>query len=364
MKKENHVQLTLPLEVVKSNLSPEYAEIVKQNWKITFSRQYLTSVTVRRVMGLIASQIKEDGGVKEYYQITADKVIKETNLDKAEIYKQMKGVVYELSTVCYYIEDEETGAIIPRHLLDTTRFKNPAGYYDGKLTVAFNPQLKGIVDQLAHYSKFELGAYMNYSSWYSMRLYELLYAFKDKNFIEFEIDKYREWMGCGIEWDRKGNPKYNSKTGKPKYLKYTQHADAIKKTTAEPFKDFQGMDLEFRVSPVYGSSVGRGRPAVVKVRFEFLNKTLSARERVQIWCGNSPKFKEQYCRLKDWKVSDENIVKYTKALGEIGIGKMLHDWQIKNLPDSKKPILSKEKYCNSEIIRIGEIAFKSSQANN
>lgn len=352
MKNKQPIQLTLPMEVLKKELSPEYLEIVKQNWKITFSRQLLTSVTVRRVMGLIASQIKEDGEVKEYYQITADKVIKETNLNKAEIYKQMKGVVYELSTVCYYIEDEETGTVIPRHLLDTTRFKYPAGYYDGKLTVAFNPQLKGIVDQLAHYSKFELGAYMNFSSWYSMRLYELLYAFKDKDFVEFEIDKYREWMGCGIEWDRKGNPKYNSKTGKPKYLKYTKHTDAIARTTAEPSKDFQGSELEFKVSPVYAESGGRGRPAVVKVCFEFLNKTMPPSERVALWCRNSEKFREHYKRLKEWKITDENIVKYAKVLGEKGINKLFYHFTEKN--KSSKPIAEREKYCNWYIIFVGD----------
>lgn len=353
------IQLTLPMEVLQEEMSPEYLEIVKQNWKITFSRQLLTSVTVRRVMGLIASQIKEEGGVKEYYQMTADKVIQETGLNKAEVYKRMKGVVYELSTVCYFIEDEETGAVIPRHLLDTTRFKNPAGYYDGKLTVAFNPQLKGIVDQLSHYSRYELSAYMNYSSWYSMRLYELLYAFRDKEFIEFEIEKYREWMGCGVELDREGKPRYNKKIGKPKYLKYAQHADAIKKTTAEPLKDFQGTNLEFRVSPVYATSAGRGRPPVDKVCFEFLNKTMPASERVKFWCSKSPVFAKQYPRLKVWKVTDENIVKYAKTLGEQGINKMLREWQIKNMPESKNPILSKEKYCNSEIIRIGELSIKN-----
>ena len=352
MKNENPVQLTLPMDIVKADYSPEYAELIKQNWKITFSRQLLTSVTVRRVMGLIASQIKEDGEVKEYYQISASKVIQETNLDRKEIYKRMKGVVYELSTVCYFIEDEETGAVIPRHLLDTTRFKYPAGYYDGKLTVAFNPQLKGVVNQLQHYSKYELGAYMNFSSWYSMRLYELLYTFKDKDFIEFEIDKYREWMGCGVEWDREGKPKYIKKTGKPKYLKYAKHTDAITYTTLEPLKDFRGTELEFKVSPVYSSAAGRGRPPVVKVAFEFLNRTLPAGERVKIWCEKSKTFNEQYKHLKEWKITDENIAKYTKPLGEKGINKLFFHFKEKN--KSKDPIREREKYCNWYIAFVGD----------
>ena len=99
LKHSENQQLTLPLEVLEADLSPEYAAIVKQNWKITFSRQYLSSVHAKRVMGVIASQIQETGEVQEYYQITADKIISEVNLDKFEVYKRMKGLVYELSLI-------------------------------------------------------------------------------------------------------------------------------------------------------------------------------------------------------------------------------------------------------------------------
>lgn len=349
-------QLTLPLEVIQDKLNPEYLDIVKQNWKITFSRQHMTSIHVRRVMGLIAAQIKEDGAVKEYYQITADKIISETNLDRYEVYKLMKGVVYELSGVCYFIEDVETGTVIPRHLLDTTRFKYPAGYANGTLTVAFNPQLNGIVNQLAHYSKYELNEYINFGSWYSMRLYELLSAFKDKTIIEFEIEKYREWMGCGVEWDRQGNPKTIKKTGKPKYLKYNNHADAIERTTREPLKEFKGTDLEFKVEPVTADSVGRGRPPIAKIRFIFVWERKSPVEKIAVWVEGSQKFKDIYERLKRWKVSDENIVKYSKAIGHDGLNKLMADWQEKD--KTKEPILSRLKYCNSEIVRDGKEKLK------
>lgn len=349
-------QLTLPLEVLQDELNPEYLEIVKQNWKITFSRQHMTSVHVRRVMGLIAAQIREDNEVKEYYQITADKIIRETNLDRFEVYKLMKGVVYELANVCYFIEDEDSGTLIPRHLLDTTRFKYPAGYVGGTLTVAFNPQLNGIVNQLAHYAPFELNQYVNFSSWYSIRLYELLYAFKDKDNAEWDIENYREWMGCGVEWDRQGNPKTIKKTGKPKYIKYSNHADAIERTTREPLKEFKGTNLEFKVSPVYSTGGGRGRPSIKKVRFDFVWERKSSVEKIAVWVEGSEKFKAIYERLKRWRVSDENIVKYAKAIGHDGLNKLMIDWQEKN--KTKEPILSPLKYCNSEIVRVGKEKLK------
>lgn len=340
-------QLTLPLEVLKADLSSEYAAIVKQNWQITFSRQYLTSVYAKRVMGLIAAQIREEGEVKEYYQISAEKVIRETEFsDRKEIYKQMKGLVYELANVIYFIEDEETQTIIPRSLLDLTRFKNPAGYSNGTLTVAFNPQLKGIVNHLAHYSRYELNAYVNFGSWYSMRLYELLAAFKDKPFVEFDIDKYREWIGCGVELDRQGNPRMNKKTGKPKYMKYATHSDAIARTTREPLKEMAGTEMAFRVSPVFSTAAGRGRPAIVKVRFDFLWQELSASEKIVTWCEKSEDFKRIYERLRAYKVTNAVIAKYAKTVGKKELNQLLYQWDLRQEAHSKDKITNPERYCN------------------
>ena len=159
-------------------------------------------------------------------------------------------------------------------------------------------------------------------------------------------------MGCGVELNREGKPKYNAKTGKPKYIKYANHTHAIMRTTAEPLKDFQGSPLEFRVFPVYAESGGRGRPPLVKVGFEFLNRTMFADERVKLWCTNSEKFREHYKQLTAWKITDENIVKYAAVLGEKGINKLFYHFIEKN--KSTKPIAERNKYCNWYINHIGK----------
>lgn len=347
LKHSENRQLTLPLEVIQEDLKPEYLALIKQNWKITFSRQYLTSVHAKRVMGLIASQIREDGEVKEFYQITADKVINETGLNKKEVYKRMKGVVYELAQIVYFVESEEgDGTIIPRHLLDTTKFDNPAGYYNGMLTVAFNPQLNGIVNELAHYSNYELNSYVNYSSWYSMRLYELLYAFRDQKEVDWYIEKYREWMGCGVELDREGKPRFNKKTGKPKYIKYKSHSDAIAATTREPLKEFKGSDLEFKVEPIYSTSGGRGRPAIEKVRFKFVWQEKSTLEKILSWIEESEDFRKVYDRLRKYNVHDAVIVKYSRIIGKKELNSLLHQWDLRQHTNSKDKILNTERYCN------------------
>lgn len=352
--KQEVKQLTLPLNVVNSSLNPEYAKIVKQNWKITFSKQYLTSVYAKRVMGFIASQIQKEGDIKEYYQITADKIVSETNLDKYEVYKRMKQVVREMAYIVYFIEDEKNNEIIPRHLLDTTRFEHPAGYKNGTLTVAFNPQLKGIINQFAHYSQYELNEYVNFSSWYSMRLFELLSSFKDTGIMDLGIEKYREYMGCGVKINKiTDKPVINKKTGKPRYIKYSNHSMAIERTTREPLKEFKGTDLEFKVKPIYAEAAGRGRPAIARVQFILLHKQETNEKRIFDWIKRSKDFKRIYDRLKKYNVSDDVIVKYSQLIGQKKINELLYDWDLRQTNQQDR-IKNTEHYCNKILKDIGQ----------
>lgn len=347
-------QLTLPFEVLEQDLSPECMETVKQSWKVTFSRQHLTSVHAKRVMGFIAAQIKEDGKLSEFYQIPANKIISETGLDKKEVYKRMKGVVYELANVVFFFEDDEKHLVVPRHLLDTTRFQNPAGYANGKLTIAFNPQLNGFVNAMSHFSFYELQQYVNFGSWYSMRLYEILSAFKDTGWAEFNIEYYRELMGCGVELDRSGKPKQNKKTGKPKYIKYNNHFDAIERTTAEPLKEFKGTELEFTVKSINAEGSGRGRPPIVAVRFDLVNTKKTNNEKLTSWIEKSTEFKKIYDRLKKFNVSDDVIVKYSKAIGRKKLQELVSEWELRQIPSSNNKILNPEHYCNKVLSDIGK----------
>jgi plasmid replication initiation protein len=265
-------------------------------------------------------------------------------------------VIKELAHVVFYFENEKEEIVIPRHLLDTTRFENPAGYKKGVLTVAFNPTLRDIIMELAHYSNYELGIYMRFSSWYSMRLWEMLYAFRDKPFIEFDVDKYREWMGCGaILNDKTGEPKIDKK-GKIKYLKYPSQSDMLDRTTQEPLKEFLGTELEFSVVPITDKTSGKGRPPIVKIRFELKFQKKSASEKLALWINASEAFKKTYERLKKYKINDDLIVKYAKPIGQKELNSLLHEWDVRQVPSSKNPILNLEHYCNKVIKEVGEKA--------
>lgn len=353
------LQLILPLDLVER---PEYKEIVKQNWQFTFTRQMMTSVYTKRVIGLIIAQMKEEGEMREYYQIRAADIIQKSNLDKKEVYQNLKTVIRELIHVIFIFENEDEEKIIPRSLLDLTRYDNPVGYNNGVLTIAFNPALRDIIMQLAHYSRYELGIYMRFSSWYSMRLWEILYAFRDKPFVEFEIDKYREWMGCGAILNEKtGEPKIDKKR-KIRYVKYPSHSDMIDRTTQEPLKEFKGTELEFRVEPVLGETMGRGRKPIIKISFTFISGTKTTEEKIADLM-QLPDFKRPYERLKTFKVTDEIIVKYYKLIGSQEINKLLFNWEERQR--SQNPvdhILNPQAYCNKVIADIGKVKLAASES--
>lgn len=344
-------QLSIPFDIQKQDLTGEFAEIVKQNWQITFSKQYMTSLYAKRVMGMIAAQVKQDGDIKDYYQFTAADIIKNTEkgLDKNEVYKRMRTLIYELAEVIYFVENKEEQTFIPYHLLNTS-YKKPAGYYNGKITIVLNPNLAPLIKELAHYSKYELREYMNFGSWYSMRLYEILSAYKDKQYVEFDIERYRNWMGCGLDVSsRTGRVK--TKNGKPKYIKYQNHGDAVKRTTREPLKDLKDTDLEFTFSIIYDKS-GRGRPAIKGLRFVFVNPRKDTNQLLNELMRKNEKFKRAFDLMQNWKVSRENFAKYAELIGVERIFKLNHEWlSRKNTP---KEITSPLKFCNKVFSTLGK----------
>jgi len=363
MEYKENTQLVLPYELEKT---PEYQEKIKASWKYIFSRQVLTSVYTKRTLACIIAQIKEENKVKEFYQIRTSDIIQETGLDRAAIYRNMKTIVYELDNVVYYFEDDETQTFIPRRLVDTSRYKNPVGYYNGVLTVAFNPTLKDIILQLAQYTEYELSIYMKFSSWYSMRLYELLSSFKDRNsgWWLVNINEYRELMGCGYELDKKGRVIMDKKTGLAK-VKYPNPANLILKTTQEPLKELENTDCAFTVSPVYDETkAGKGRRPIVAIRFELKTTKISANEQIKKWCENSVEFKKMYERLKKFKILDESIVKYSKAIGKKRHEELLKDWNKKMDVLHPNHILDVEKYCNSVYSKEGQKAIETQPIKN
>lgn len=164
----------------------------------------------------------------------------------------MKKAFDELTDLKWLIEDIDTKYFAFRHLLDTTKtLKNDGfkcSYKDGMITIVLNPALKPYFIELAHYSIYELKHYMHFSSWYSLRIFELLSAFKDTGIWWVTIDEFRQLMDCE--------------------KKYPLNKDLLKYTLTEPPLELESTELAFTYEPVLDMYAhGRGRKPVIALEF-------------------------------------------------------------------------------------------------
>lgn len=318
-------QLALPLEVPKR----EFANKVKQHWNITFARQKKVSVCAKRIMAKVISQIRNDDvEFRPFYQMHITDVVPD-GIDKASAYKEVKKAFDELTDLKWLFEDLEKEKFYYRHLINTSDAN--CGYEAGTITIALNPLLKPYFLELAHYTEYETKHYMHFSSWYSMRLFELLSAFKDSGWWHVDVQEYRKLMDCENK------------------LKASK--DLIKYTLAEPLEALENTPLAFTYEVISGSPVGkRGRPSIIEIQFKL--KKVVPKQIPQSWYTYSDEHKRVLFKLMDFKVTEKNITKYAPIIGIDKAKKLVREWEEKERSDRK--IDNKEKYCNAVWCRTGK----------
>lgn len=315
--------MTLPLIYTERDVKA-YA---KQHWNATFARQRKVSVYAKRIMANVLAMIKEDdSSLRPYYQMHISSVISNADVDA---YTKIKAAFIELSQLHWLLEDLEKKRFEVRHLLNTSDIN--CRYEDGYITVVLNPILKPYFIELAHYTIYELKHYMHFSSWYSLRMFELLSAFKDTGVWWVAIDEFRLLMDCE--------------------KKYPNQHDMLKKTLTEPLQELEATDLAFTYEPVFDMySHSRGRKPVIALEFQL--KKARPKNIPKEWFEFSDEHKKVLLRLRTWQVTDTNIVRYAKAIGLERANKLLYEWQLKG-----KEIQDKAKYCNAVWVRVGKAAM-------
>lgn len=326
--KREIAQMTLPLLYNEKDAK----SYVKQHWNVTFARQRKVSIYAKRIMANVLAMIKEDDSdLRPYYQMHISDVVPPTDSD---FYAKIKKAFNELTDLKWLIEDIKTKYFAFRHLLDTTKTLANDGfecaYKDGMITIVLNPALKPYFIELAHYSVYELKHYMHFTSWYSLRMFELLSAFKDTGIWWVSIDEFRKLIDCES--------------------KYPKVPDLLKYTLSEPLQELESTDLAFAYEPVFDMySHNRGRKPVIALEFRL--KKVQPKNIPQEWFEFSDEHKKVLLRLRTWQVTDVNIVRYAKAIGMERANKLLYEWQLKG-----KEIQDKTKYCNAVWVRIGKVA--------
>ena len=335
---------------------PEFRGEVKQHWNVTFAHQKKISVYGKRIMARVIDQIRDnDYKLRDFYQLHVSSIIEGTDIDADTAFSKIKGALYELADVKWEFESIDRKEWYFRHLLDTTK-EQRIGYKDGIITILLNPQLAPYLVKAAHYSRFPLHGYMNLKSWYSMRFFEILAAWQDKGYWEVPVDEYRQYMDCWHDYDKRGQPKKDKKG--ELVLKYPNTSLLLENTIKEPQKELAGTDFEFTFTPIYETDrPTRGRKKIIRFRFE-LKKGPMLKDIPDSWMENSATG-SIIARLREWKVTDANIVKYAPILKQEGALELLKAWEAKNR--SNRHIDDKLRYCNAAWVRAGKQALEDAK---
>ncbi|MFD2719687.1 replication initiation protein [Hymenobacter monticola] len=336
---------------------PEHKEFVKQHWNVTFARQGKLSVTAKRILARVFDQIRDDDfQLRDFYQLAIADITEFVNTTRETAYREMEGALRELAAATWEFKNLDNEQWHVRNLLDTTK-ERPVGYHGGVITVLLNPQLSPYFIQLAHYTTYRLDNYLKLRSWYSMRLHEILSAFRDTGFWEVGLQEYRQLLDCWYLTDKRGRVQKN-KDGHPR-LKYTNVNDLIRNTTAEALQELAETEVAFEVEPRYETArVGRGRRKIVGLRFDLLQPRLTT---IPITWLTDPVKGALVEKLRRWKVADQHIALYATILQVSGINKLIREWQLKEISDHR--IDSREKYCNAAFVRAAKQILEQQKAD-
>jgi plasmid replication initiation protein len=329
---KRYTQVSLPLTYHPH----EAKEYIKQHWNITFARQKKVSVYAKRIMANVMSMIKDDDDdLRPYYQIRALDIIQDSASDRASVYKGMKKAFEELVDLKWLFEDEKNDKFAFRHLLNTSDVN--CRYENGTITVVLNPILKPMFIEIAHYTTYELKHYMTFSSWYSMRLFELLSAFKDTGKWVVSIDEYRHLMDCGD--------------------KYPKAIHLVDKTLAEPFEELSKTAMAFEYKVLYDEfSRNVGRKPISAI--EFTLKKVELKKVPKEWLEYSDEHKKVIdLLLNTYQIEEQHVVKYAKAIGIEESKKLIRQWYNKKHETGDKKITDIKRYCNSIWCKVGKEAL-------
>lgn len=331
-------QTTMALSFPEEDKVKPYAHVDK---KIIQSHQKKVSVLTKKILTHVFAQIgREDEELKPYYTVLKSSLGKMSGREIET--KHMKASFRELLNISWLIDtiDEKNPqkkGFIAKHLLNTSSHIN-CSYTNGVITLVLNPTLAPFLLQLGNYTNYQLKWYMNFSSWYSTRIYELLSVYKNTGWWYVELDELRSLLDC--------EHKYKNET-----------TLFLNKTLKEPLEELKGTDCEFTFEKIEAPKIQgqRGRRAVVALKFTLKNKSVS--KIPKNWYVDDQRTKLINDALNNWKITEVNFYNYAPSIGMDNIKILFKEWHRRQNFDASGRIQDVEKYCNSEFVRIGKSAL-------
>jgi plasmid replication initiation protein len=302
----------------------------KQHWNFTFAKQKKVSVYAKRIIGNVLAMIQDEQELRPYYEMRATDIISDEKTNEA-IYSRAKEAIEDPLKQIWIVENPIEKKFRGYHLIDTTK-DHEEHYKNGIIRIALNPLLKPFFIELSHYTTYELKWYMTFKSWYSMRLFEILSAFKDTGIWIVSIEEYRKLMDCE--------------------KKYPEIKDLIKRTLTEPLEELEKTDVAFSYSPILdANNRGKGRKPIVALEFKL--KKVTPKKIPAGWFQFSDEYKRILQGLLNYGISEQHITKYAPHIGMEGVKEIM---KVFYKAQTNKEIKDKKAYYNKIWLNKGEEA--------
>lgn len=183
-------------------MSSTTRRVVKHN-DLVKARSNLSKIE-HRVIAMLIAQLDRDDETFDLQRIHIRDIIEKSGSSSQDLYSRGKEICQRLLNQKIQIQTEENGRRVYEgyNALDKIRYVEGDGYIEAR----FNDSMKPFLLELKRrFTIYQLEAFMQLGSRYSMRIYELLKMREDLRWLRMPIEQLRELLSCEDKYSRFGD---------------------------------------------------------------------------------------------------------------------------------------------------------------
>lgn len=183
-------------------MSSSSKRVVKHN-DLVKARSNLSKVE-HRVIAMLIAQLDQEDDTFDLQRIHIRDIIEKSKSSSEDLYSRGKEICQRLLNQQIHIQTEEDGNRVYEgyNALDKIRYMEGDGYIEAR----FNDSMKPFLLELKRrFTIYQLEAFMQLGSRYSMRIYELLKMREDLRWLRMPVQHLRELLSCEDKYSRFGD---------------------------------------------------------------------------------------------------------------------------------------------------------------
>lgn len=183
-------------------MSSTTRRVVKHN-DLVRARSNLSKIE-HRVIAMLIAQLDRDDESFDLQRIHIRDIIEKSGSSSQDLYSRGKEICQRLLNQKIQIQTEENGRRVYEgyNALDKIRYVEGDGYIEAR----FNDSMKPFLLELKRrFTIYQLEAFMQLGSRYSMRIYELLKMREGLRWLRMPVKQLRELLSCEDKYSRFGD---------------------------------------------------------------------------------------------------------------------------------------------------------------